>query len=153
MTHLLARTALALHWWNPLAWTAWREFLKERERATDDLVLGAGTVASDYAGHLLEIARTMQVAAGERRGRCRDGAPLAAGRPAAGDSGWAHVQRGHQGRAATLAAVLLAIAIMAPLAAVRAQSQAEQNAPPAVEATILRAPTRRRITRSWTRPR
>ena len=53
-------TALALHWWNPLAWTAWREFLKERERATDDLVLGAGTVATDYASHLLEIARTMQ---------------------------------------------------------------------------------------------
>src|ERR1035438_9117764 len=24
-THLLARTALALHWWNPLAWTMWRE--------------------------------------------------------------------------------------------------------------------------------
>ena len=29
-THLLARTALALYWWNPLAWFAWREFLKER---------------------------------------------------------------------------------------------------------------------------
>ena len=24
VTHLLARTALALHWWNPLAWTMWR---------------------------------------------------------------------------------------------------------------------------------
>ena len=59
-THLLARTALALHWWNPLAWTMWREFLKERERATDDLVLGTGATASDYASHLLEIARTMQ---------------------------------------------------------------------------------------------
>src|SRR5215831_3622300 len=39
-TQLIARTALSLHWWNPLAWIAWREFLKERERATDDLVLG-----------------------------------------------------------------------------------------------------------------
>jgi TonB family protein len=47
--------------------------------------------------------------------------------------------RGQQGRAATLAAVVLAIAIMAPLAAVRAQSQAEQNAPPEVAATILAA--------------
>src|SRR5450759_3870366 len=55
VTHLLGRTALVLHWWNPLAWTMWREFLKERERATDDLVLRAGTTASDYAGHLLEI--------------------------------------------------------------------------------------------------
>ena len=127
VTHLLARTALALHWWNPLAWTMWREFLKERERATDDLVLGAGTVASDYASHLLEIARTMQA------------------RPASAAAGVAMARRsqlegrllaildqrttrGQQGLAATLAAAVLAIAIMAPLAAVRAQSQAEQNA-------------------------
>ena len=138
VTHLLGRTALVLHWWNPLAWTMWREFLKERERATDDLVLRAGTTASDYAGHLLEIARTMQVrpasaAAGVAMARRSqlEGRLLAIldGRTA----------RGQQGRAATVGAVVLAIAIMAPLAAVRAQSQAEQNAPPAVEATILAA--------------
>jgi TonB family protein len=138
VTHLLARTALALHWWNPLAWTAWREFLKERERATDDLVLGAGTVASDYASHLLEIARTMQA----RPASAAAGVAMARrsqleGRLLAILDG--RTQRGHQGLAATLAAVVLAIAIMAPLAAVRAQSQAEQNAPPAVEATILAA--------------
>ena len=138
VTHLLGRTALVLHWWNPLAWTMWREFLKERERATDDLVLRAGTTASDYAGHLLEIARTMQVrpasaAAGVAMARRSqlEGRLLAIldGRTA----------RGQQGRPATVGAVVLAIAIMAPLAAVRAQSQAEQNAPPAVEATILAA--------------
>ena len=132
VTHLLARTALALHWWNPLAWAAWREFLKERERATDDLVLGAGTVASDYASHLLEIARTMQA----RPASAAAGVAMARrsqleGRLLAILDG--RTQRGHQGLAATLAAVVLAIAIMAPLAAVRAQSQAEQNAPPAVD--------------------
>src|SRR6266851_4687202 len=58
-THLLARAALAVYWWNPLAWKAWREFLKERERATDDLVLNAGARASEYANHLLDVARTM----------------------------------------------------------------------------------------------
>jgi len=61
-THLLARTALSLHWWNPLAWIAWREFLKERERAADDMVLHAGARASEYAAHLLEVARLMQSA-------------------------------------------------------------------------------------------
>jgi TonB family protein len=136
-THLLARAALALHWWNPLAWTAWREFLKERERATDDLVLGAGAAASEYAGHLLEIARTMQArpasaAAGVAMARRSqlEGRLLAIldGRTA----------RGQQGLAATMVAAVLAIALMAPLAAVRAQSQAEQNAPPAVD-VVFRA--------------
>src|SRR6202040_2887706 len=56
-TQLLARAALTLNWWNPLAWAAWRESLKERERAADDLVLRSGARASDYAENLLEIAR------------------------------------------------------------------------------------------------
>jgi TonB family protein len=141
-THLLARAALALHWWNPLAWTAWREFLKERERATDDLVLGAGAAASDYAGHLLEIARTMQArpasaAAGVAMARRSqlEGRLLAIldGRTA----------RGQQGLAATAVAAVLAIALMAPLAAVRAQSQAEQNAPPAVDVVFRAASTQK----------
>jgi TonB family protein len=138
VTHLLARTALVLHWWNPLAWTMWREFLKERERATDDLVLGTGATASDYAGHLLEIARTMQA----RTASAAAGVAMARrsqleGRLLAILDG--RRQRGQQGLAATMVAAVLAIAIMAPLAAVRAQSQAEQNAPPEVAATILAA--------------
>ncbi|MGD0777129.1 MAG: TonB family protein [Candidatus Solibacter sp.] len=137
VTHLVARAALALHWWNPLAWSMWRGFLKERERATDDLVLGAGTTASDYAGHLLEIARTMQarpasVAAGVAMARRSQ----LEGRLLAILDG--STARGQQRRAATVAAVVAAIAIMAPLAAVRAQSQAEQNPPPDVN-VVFRA--------------
>ena len=49
-----------------------------------------------------------------------------------------HTTRGQQGRAAALAAALVAVALMAPLAAVRAQSAAEQNAPD-VAATIQAA--------------
>jgi TonB family protein len=135
-THLLARTALALHWWNPLAWTMWREFLKERERATDDLVLGAGAKASEYAGHLLEIARTMQERPASAAGVAMARRSQLEGRLLAILDG--RTARRQQGRAATVAAVVVAIAVMAPVASVRAQSQAEQNAPE-VESTIAAA--------------
>jgi beta-lactamase regulating signal transducer with metallopeptidase domain len=59
LTHALARVALALHWFNPLAWVALRQMRVERERACDDRVLTAGERASAYADHLLDIARTM----------------------------------------------------------------------------------------------
>ncbi len=59
LTHALARVALALHWFNPLAWVALRQMRVERERACDDRVLTAGERASTYADHLLDIARTM----------------------------------------------------------------------------------------------
>jgi TonB family protein len=134
-THLLARTALALYWWNPLVWFAWREFLKERERATDDLVLYAGERASDYATHLLEVARTLQPApatawaaiAMARRSQL-EGRLIAIL-----DSG---VKRRAWGRRAQAAAVAIAIALIAPFAAVRAQ---DPSVPPEAEATIRAA--------------
>ena len=118
--HLLARTALALYWWNPLAWFAWRGFLIERERATDDLVLHAGARASDYAGHLLEVARTLQPAAATawaaiamaRRSQ------LEGRLVAILDS---RVDRKPSGRRAPVAAAVLAIALVAPFAAMQAQ--------------------------------
>jgi TonB family protein len=135
-TQLVARLAVILNWWNPLAWTAWREFLKERERATDDLVLHAGACASDYASHLLDIARAMQSApnlgwaavAMARRSQL-EGRLLAIL-----DSG---VNRKTAGRASAVAAVVVAVAIVAPLAAVRAQEKPAIL--PDVEATIRAA--------------
>ncbi|MEM7049518.1 MAG: HEAT repeat domain-containing protein [Acidobacteriota bacterium] len=57
---LLARLVTALHWPNPLAWVALRRLQTEREHACDDLVLTAGTAGSDYARHLLDIARAVR---------------------------------------------------------------------------------------------
>jgi TonB family protein len=57
---IMAGLALSAYWWNPLAWFAWREFVKEQERAADDLVLGAGACSTEYASQLLDIARSMQ---------------------------------------------------------------------------------------------
>lgn len=134
--HLAARAAVSLLWWNPLAWMAWREFLKEREKAADDLVLAGGARASDYAGHLLEIARSMQsqsatawAAVAMARRSQLEGRLLSILDE--------RVNRKSARRAWAIAAAFAAVAICAPFAAVRAQDS--QVLPPDVQATIRAA--------------
>jgi beta-lactamase regulating signal transducer with metallopeptidase domain len=63
LTQGLAGAVCALYWFNPLAWLAAARMRVERERACDDLVVALGqTRPSEYAGHLLEIARQMSAA-------------------------------------------------------------------------------------------
>ncbi|HKR62725.1 MAG TPA: M56 family metallopeptidase [Thermoanaerobaculia bacterium] len=56
---LLTRIAVSLFWFHPLAWSLERAGRSECERACDDLVLAIGTKPSEYADHLLAIARSM----------------------------------------------------------------------------------------------
>ncbi len=125
-THLLARTALSLYWWNPLAWLAWREFLKERERAADDLVLGAGGCASEYATHLLDVARSMQSPSAV----VWNAVPMARRSQLEGrllailDSSR---DRRPLGRVSPLVASFVAVALMAPVAALQAQNGTRQT--------------------------
>ncbi|MEO6724026.1 MAG: M56 family metallopeptidase [Blastocatellia bacterium] len=58
LTQTLAQVACALYWFNPLVWLAVRQLRVEREVACDDQVLQVGTKASEYASHLVEIARS-----------------------------------------------------------------------------------------------
>jgi len=120
LAHLIGRVAVNLHWWNPLAWLAWRASIHERERAADDLVLSVGARASDYAAHLLEIARSMQtprttgaVAVAMARRSQLEGRLMAILDSA--------VNRRAPGRTAACVTAALAAIILLPLAAVNAQ--------------------------------
>jgi len=135
-THLMARLALSIYWWNPLAWAAWREFLKERERAADDLVLSSGAAATEYAGHLLEVARTMQTV------QPVAWAAVAMARPSQLEGRLIAILDGRRnrrqpGRLAAAFAATLTLAVVLPLAALQAQDEPAQA--PEVDATIRAA--------------
>lgn len=53
---LLAHLAVAVHWFNPLAWLALASVRREQELACDDCVLRHGVPSSGYAGEMLAIS-------------------------------------------------------------------------------------------------
>ena len=111
-------------------------------------MLRAGARASEYASHLLEVARSMQPrpSSGARRWPWRGGRSWKGGC-------WRFWIRGStaspiRGTAAPAVAALLAAVLVAPFAAVRAQDQPAQpcrrkSTPPSAR------PTRRRTTKFW----
>ena len=56
---LLSQFVCAFLFFHPLAWLAVRKLRHECERACDDLVLNSGQRPSDYASHLMAIARSL----------------------------------------------------------------------------------------------
>lgn len=118
-TQAIAELVRCLYWFHPLVWLAVSRIRVERERACDDLVLHAGTLASDYASHLLGLARTL---------------PSAALHPLAVSMAGAHLEtrirailhprtnRRVMSRASFAAACIVAACLVLPLAAMRPQA-------------------------------
>jgi beta-lactamase regulating signal transducer with metallopeptidase domain len=120
LTQLIARFAGALYWWNPLVWIAARRLREERELACDDLVLAHGTVASSYAGDLLEIARALRASpATALAGIAMARRSQLAGRLLAVLDG--SRVRGPVGSRSAVAAVTAVAAVLFPLAAMAAR--------------------------------
>ena len=61
-SQLIAQMMCAVYWFNPLVWFAARRMRVEAERACDDYVLSAGYQSTDYAQHLVDIARNVKIA-------------------------------------------------------------------------------------------
>jgi beta-lactamase regulating signal transducer with metallopeptidase domain len=57
LIQIVAEVARAGYWFNPVMWIACRRLRLESEQATDDVVLHAGINGSEYASHLLALAR------------------------------------------------------------------------------------------------
>jgi len=61
--HMLAEGVCAVYWFHPLVWLARRQLRSEGERAADDVVLGLGIDAGDYAAYLVDVIRQARLAA------------------------------------------------------------------------------------------
>ena len=125
VTQALAELAGSLYWFNPLVWLAIRRLRIERERACDDLVLSVGNKASDYAAHLLALARPLET--GE----------LAAAAVTMASSSHLETRlrsilnpqldRRALTRVAGVTALVIAACLVLPLAAMRPQAERRQN--------------------------
>jgi beta-lactamase regulating signal transducer with metallopeptidase domain/multidrug resistance efflux pump len=127
----LTQIACALHWFNPLIWfAAWRLRL-ERERACDDLVVASGVRAADYAEHLLHVATKLETPLPTFS--C--GAALAMARPSRLEGRLVALLNGrtnHDGvtRALAVGAIGVAVALIVPMAMLRAADEKPESAPP-----------------------
>ena len=131
--HLVAGFVCAIYWFHPLAWITERRLRAECERACDDRVVSLGTSPTDYAAHLLEVARSARafgapgfLSAAMARPTQLEGRLLAV----LNDSR----RRVAASRSERFAAVAISALVMLPLAAFRPVQRASAT-------TVIEAPT------------
>ena len=117
-TQAVAQAAVAVHWFNPLAWWGYRQHLDAREQACDDVVIQGGARPSAYAAHLVSVARAI------RREPLALSAVAPMARTAPLETRIASIldadrRRGRLGRLSKTATVVLAVAVLVPVAAIR----------------------------------
>jgi len=56
---MIAQTLRIVYWFNPLVWIVCRRLRLESECACDDAVLSGDIAGHEYAGHLLDLARSL----------------------------------------------------------------------------------------------
>jgi beta-lactamase regulating signal transducer with metallopeptidase domain len=59
IVQLAAELLRAIYWFNPLLWVACRRLRLESEHACDDEVIRRGVAGTDYASHLIALARSL----------------------------------------------------------------------------------------------
>jgi beta-lactamase regulating signal transducer with metallopeptidase domain/tetratricopeptide (TPR) repeat protein len=118
LTLLVTKAAVALFWFHPLMWSLERIARAECERACDDLVLESGTKPSDYAEHLLSIAKALprvdpfrSVTLAMSRRSQLEGRLLSILQP--------HVRRGNFSLTAVGSIAALSLLLLVPFASVR----------------------------------
>lgn len=57
---MTAELVRAVYWFNPLLWVVCRSLRRESEQACDDAALNSGIAGSDYAGHVLDVVRSLR---------------------------------------------------------------------------------------------
>jgi TonB family protein len=115
MLQIAAELARGFYWFHPLSWMAARNLRQESERACDDSVLNGGIEASEYAGQLLDLARTLENPSRDARPSCLERRFIAMLNPSID-------RRGLPRRAGMLSAVA-ALCLLLPLAALSLPGQ------------------------------
>ncbi|MFC1513485.1 M56 family metallopeptidase [candidate division KSB1 bacterium] len=58
--NIISFISLAMHWFNPIVWYAYKRISLEREKACDDFVIETGVRSSEYANHLLAVLKALR---------------------------------------------------------------------------------------------